>query len=143
PETWKQGPKQDFVGFAERSRQQIRYVVVARGGQWRAREYVGRDAVLLEEGSVQRALDDDRALGGFRELHDAIRVRCLGRSQRESAAEADQVVGVLGDVVFEPVLAQRAGRELGIEWHCANDVVDAGIALPGGLRKGVHPSDPR
>jgi hypothetical protein len=85
---------------------------------------------------VQRPLDDDRPLGRFCELHDSIRLRRLGGGKRQRAAEADEVMRVLGNVVLEARLAQRSGRELGVERHGADDLVGRGVAIPGFARKG-------
>ena len=104
--------------------------MVTRRRERRLGEDRRRDAVLLEKRAVQRPLDHDRALGRLGELHDPVRVRRLGGRQGQGAAEADQVVRVLRDVVLEARLAQRAGRELGVEGHRADDLVGAGVAVP-------------
>src|SRR5262252_3482977 len=99
------------------------------------RERPRRDAVLLEERAVQRPLDDQRALRRLGELHDAIRIWRLRGRERQSTSKADEVVRVLRDVMLEACLAQRAGRELRVEGHRADDLVDRGVFIPGLARE--------
>jgi hypothetical protein len=90
---------------------------------------------LLEERAVQRALDDQRPLRRFGELYDPIRIRRLRGRQRQSTSKADEVVRVLRDVMLEARVAQRAGRELRVEGHCADGLVDGGVFVPGLARE--------
>src|SRR5262249_7116285 len=78
---------------------------------------------------------DDRPLGRLRELHDAFRARRLCGRHSQRASEPDQVMGILGDVVLEPRLAQRAGRELGVERHRSDELVGLRVAIPGLARE--------
>src|SRR5215469_5930734 len=112
--------------------------MVTRRRERRLRERPRRDAVLLEERAVQRPLDDQRPLRRLGELHDAIRIWRLRRGKGQRASKADEVVRVLRDVMLEACLAQRARRELCVEGHRADDLVDGGVSIPGLAREGLR-----
>src|SRR5262245_1286315 len=99
------------------------------------RERPRRDAVLLEKRAVQRPLDDQRPFRRFGELDDPIRSRRLRGGERQSTSKADEVVRVLRDVMLEARFAQRAGRELRVEGHRADDLVDGDVLVPGLARE--------
>src|SRR2546428_4893446 len=109
--------------------------MVTRRRERGLRERSRRDAVLLEKRAVQRQLDDQRPLRCFGELHDPIRIRRLRGRERQSTSKADEVVRVLRDVMLEARLAQRAGRELRVERHRADDLVNGGVFIPGLARE--------
>src|SRR5215472_9914114 len=109
--------------------------MVTRRRERGLRERPRRDAILLEKRAVQRPLDDKRPLRRFGELHDPIRIRRLRGGERQSTPKADEVVRVLRDVMFEARFAQRAGRELRVEGHRADDLVDGGVLVPGLARE--------
>src|SRR5215831_15418085 len=109
--------------------------MVTRRRERGLRERPRRDAVLLEKRAVQRPLDNQRPLRRFGELHDPIRIRRLRGGERQSTSKADEVVRVLRDVMLEARLAQRAGRELRVERHRADDLVDRGVFIPGLARE--------
>src|SRR5215468_6774426 len=136
PKAGQQRPEQHLVRLAIGGGEQIRDVMVTRWRERRLRERPRRDAVLLEERAVQRPLDDQRPLRRFGELHDAIRIWRLRRGKGQRASKADEVVRVLRDVMLEARLAQRARRELRVEGHRADDLVDGGIVVPGLAREG-------
>ena len=140
PEAGQQRPEQHLVRLGMRGGEEIRHVVVTGGRKRRGAERLRRDAVLPKERAMQRALDHDRALRRLGELYDPVGVGRLGRGQRQRTPEADQVVRILGDVVLEPRLIQRAGRELGIERHAAYDLIDIGVPFPCRAREcvGAH-----
>src|SRR4030095_1986102 len=86
---------------------------------------------------MQRALHDEGAFRRLGELHDAIRIRRLRCCKGQSASKADEVMRILCNVVLEPRLAQQARRELRVERHGADGLVNCGIALPGVAREDV------
>src|SRR4051794_19307046 len=105
--------------------------------QRRLRKCLRADAVLLEKRPVQRPLDYDRAFGRLGELHDPVRARGLRARKRQSAPEADEIMRVLDNVMLEPCLAQRPCREGCVEWHGANDFIDARVSVPSVVRKTI------
>src|ERR1700751_4427042 len=109
--------------------------MMTRRREWRPRERPRGDLILLEERAVQRPLDDQRPLRRFGELYDPIRIRRLRGRQRQSTSKADEVVRVLRDVMLEARVAQRAGRELRVEAHRADGLVDGGVFVPGLARE--------
>src|SRR5262245_2092878 len=109
--------------------------MVTRRRERGLRERPRRDAVLLEKRAVQRPLDDQRPLRRIGELHDPIRIRRLRGGERQSTPKADEVVRILRDVMLEARLAQRAGRELRVEGHRADDLVDGDVLVPGLARE--------
>src|SRR6516165_5596305 len=109
--------------------------MVTRRRERRPRKRPRGDPILLEERAVQRPLDDQRPLRRFGELYDPIRIRRLRGRERQSPSKADEVVRVLRDVMLEARVAQRAGRELRVEGHRADGLVDGGVFVPGLARE--------
>src|SRR6516162_7182771 len=109
--------------------------MMTRWRERRPRERPRGDPILLEERAVQRPLDDQRPLCRFGELYDAIRIWGFRRGKGQRASKADEVVRVLRDVMLEARLAQRAGRELRVEGHRADGLVDGGVSIPGLARE--------
>src|SRR5262249_51219696 len=56
-------------------------------------------------------------------------------------AETDEVMRILRDVVLELRRAQRARRELRVERHRSNGLVDGGVAIPGFAREACSAHD--
>src|SRR5262249_52155300 len=135
PEAGQQRPEQYFVRLRIGGGEKIRNVMVTRRRERGLREPPRGDAVRLENGAVQRPLDDQRPLRRFGELHDPIRIRRLRGGERQSTPKADEVVRILRDVMLEARLAQRAGRELRVEGHRADDLVDGDVLVPGLARE--------
>src|ERR1700720_1716862 len=109
--------------------------MMTRRRERRPRERPRGDPILLEERAVQRPLDDQRPLRRFGELYDAIRIWGFRRGKGQRSSKADEVVRVLRDVMLEARLAQRAGRELRVEAHRADGLVDGGVFVPGLARE--------
>ena len=59
----------------------------------------------------------------------------LAAASVERAAEADQIMRILCDVVLEARLAQRPGGELRVERHRADGLVGRGVALQAAVEK--------
>ena len=135
PEAGQQRSEQHLVGLCIGGGEKITNIMVAGRRERRLRKDLRRDAVLSEKRTMQRALHDEGAFRRFGELHDAICIRRLRCCKGQSASEADEVMRILRDVVLEPRLAQRARRELRVERHGADRLVNCGIALPGFARE--------
>ena len=73
---------------------------------------------------MERALDHHRLGRGAAEQLEQARLVGLGGRQRQSLAEADEVMRVLDHVVAEPVEVERSGLEVDVEPHVADRGVE-------------------